>query len=66
MNWKLTRQHHAVTSEAGEPICMVVPQRRGEVEAFRARFASFDEDPELREDVRAWSEGQRKPSFSPP
>ena len=34
MNWKLTRPHWPVTFEIGEPICMVVPQRRGELESF--------------------------------
>jgi hypothetical protein len=35
MNWKLTRPHFPVVFEEDEPICMIVPQRRGELEAFR-------------------------------
>jgi hypothetical protein len=35
MNWKFTRAGSAVTFEAGEPIAMVVPMRRGELERFR-------------------------------
>ena len=29
MNWKLTRPHHRVRFERGEPICMLVPVPRG-------------------------------------
>jgi hypothetical protein len=35
MNWKLTRPGHPVNFAAGEPIAMVVPMRRGELERFR-------------------------------
>ena len=35
MNWKFTRAHHAVRFERGEPIALLVPARRGELERFR-------------------------------
>jgi hypothetical protein len=35
MNWKFTRPAYPVTFEAGEPIAMVVPIRRGELERMR-------------------------------
>jgi hypothetical protein len=34
MNWKLTRPHHRVEFNEGEPICAVMPQRRNELEQF--------------------------------
>jgi hypothetical protein len=35
MNWKFTRPGYPVKFEAGEPIAMVVPMPRGELERFR-------------------------------
>jgi hypothetical protein len=35
MNWKFTRPGYLVKFEAGEPIAMVVPMPRGELERFR-------------------------------
>jgi LPS sulfotransferase NodH len=34
MNWKLTRPNHPVVFEAGEPIAMISPVRRNELERF--------------------------------
>lgn len=47
MNWKLTRPGHAVSFEVGDPICMVVPQRRGELETFDPEICDISADPEL-------------------
>lgn len=60
MNWKLTRPGHPVRFEADEPFCMIVPQRRGELESFRAFFRSFAEDPETREATKAWSDSRHE------
>ena len=46
MNWKLTRANLPVIFEAGEPICMIVPQRRGELEAFHPEIRELEEEPE--------------------
>jgi hypothetical protein len=35
MNWKFTRRGHPVVFQAFEPIAMLVPMRRGELERFR-------------------------------
>src|SRR5213079_167162 len=34
MNWMLTRPSHAVRFAKDEPICMLVPQKRSELEIF--------------------------------
>ncbi|HEX6490749.1 MAG TPA: DUF6065 family protein [Gaiellaceae bacterium] len=47
MNWKLTRIDHSVSFEAGEPFCMIVPQRRGELEAFEPRVRQLESEPGL-------------------
>ena len=55
MNWKFTRPRRWVRFEADEPICMVVPQRRGELESFLTRLTPLDRSPELNEAFTEWS-----------
>ncbi|MEB4212323.1 DUF6065 family protein [Mycobacterium sp. 94-17] len=58
MNWKITKPNKWVTFEQGEPICMVVPQRRGELEQFRPRIRPLAEaDPDLRRQFENWRDG---------
>lgn len=47
MNWKLTRPGMPVHFESGEPICMIVPQQRGELEAVVPRTSELAGDPYL-------------------
>ena len=58
MNWKLTRTDHWVQFEKGEPICMLVPQRRGELETFRPVLRDLKDNPELSEGHTAWSQSR--------
>jgi len=51
MNWKLTRANHPVRFEAGEPFCMVVPQRRGELERFRPVHRDLSNVPSVRAEL---------------
>jgi hypothetical protein len=55
MNWKLTREGHPVRFEQGEPICVVLPQRRGELESFRPEVRSMDADPETAAGAAHWA-----------
>jgi hypothetical protein len=48
MNWQLTRPDTPVRWEAGEPVCMLVPQQRGDLEGFRPAFRSIKTAPETR------------------
>jgi Family of unknown function (DUF6065) len=48
MNWKLTRPDAPVRFEPGDPICMLLPQRRGELEQFAPELRDFDSAPEIR------------------
>jgi hypothetical protein len=48
MNWKFTRQLMPVRFEVDEPICMIVPQRRGELEEFAPELRPIESDEELR------------------
>jgi len=60
MNWKFTRRRRWVRFAKGEPVCMIVPQRRGELEEFVPRLAPIDCAPdELRASYDAWRAGRR-------
>ena len=48
MSWKLTRKLMPVRFEVDEPICMIVPQRRAELEEFAPELRHIESDEELR------------------
>jgi len=60
MNWKVTRPNHPVTFAQGEPVAMIVPQPRGELELFRPVLRDIAGHPELREAYEAWAESRRQ------
>ena len=47
MSWKLTRKLWPVRFEVDEPICMIVPQRRAELEEFAPELRRIDSDEDL-------------------
>lgn len=55
MNWKITRPDFPIIFDIDEPICMVVPQRRGELEAFTPRLQPIAEDEGLHESHEHWA-----------
>jgi uncharacterized protein DUF6065 len=60
MNWKMTRTDHPVRFEVDEPFCMIVPQRRGELEAFRPIVRAIESDPGTRTSVKEWVESRHQ------
>jgi Family of unknown function (DUF6065)/Stf0 sulphotransferase len=54
MNWQMTRPHLTVTFEVDEPIALIVPQRRGELESFRPETRPISDDPVLRRAHDRW------------
>jgi len=60
MNWKLTRPNHTVTFNAGDPIAMILPQARGELELFRPEIQDIANHPELREAYEKWADLRRR------
>ena len=48
MSWKFTRKLMPVRFEIDEPICMIVPQRRGELEEFAPELRPIASDEDLR------------------
>jgi hypothetical protein len=55
MNWMLTRPNQPVVFEVDEPICMIVPQRRGELESFHPRVVDIWRDAAIQSEHRAWT-----------
>lgn len=47
MSWKFTRKLMPVRFEVDEPICMIVPQRRAELEDFVPELRRIDSDEDL-------------------
>ena len=60
MNWKITRPRRWIRFEEGEPICMIVPQRRGELESFDAEMLPLDSNPELKAAHEQWADSRSK------
>ena len=60
MNWKLTRPMRAVKFEKDEPICMLVPQRRSELEIFQPEIRNIESDPDLQRRFRQWIESRNQ------
>ena len=47
MSWKFTRRLMPVRFEVDEPICMIVPQRRAELEEFAPELRDIESDEDL-------------------
>jgi hypothetical protein len=60
MNWKLTRPGALVTFDEGEPICMLLPQARGELEAFQPEIHSIAEEANAQHDYQEWSRSRAR------
>jgi hypothetical protein len=58
MNWKLTTPGLEVRFERDDPICMLVPQRRGELESFEPSVGHLQEQPELQRHYQEWEQAR--------
>jgi hypothetical protein len=54
MNWKITRPNKAIQFERDEPICMIAPMRRNDLEQFQPDILNLTSDPELEKSYLAW------------
>jgi hypothetical protein len=54
VNWKITCPNTWIEFAAGEPLAMLVPQRRGELEEFEPEIRALETNPELSEAYGAW------------
>jgi len=60
MNWKMTCVDVPVSFKVGEPIAMIMPIRRGEIEAFEITMRDIGADQDLQREYSAWSESRRE------
>ena len=58
MNWKITRPSLPVRFEKREPICMIFPIARGEIERFVPEIRPISENPELQVQYKEWKESR--------
>jgi hypothetical protein len=54
MNWKFTAANLIVSFDIGEPICMIHPVRRGEIESFQPSHRRLASEPALQAEYDAW------------
>lgn len=60
MNWKFTRPNLRIRFDEDEPIAMISPLRRGEVERFRPVFRALEADRETEEGFIAFTESRNQ------
>ncbi len=60
MNWKLMQPNQPVTFVIDEPICMLVPQRRGELEEFRPEICPLDRNSGIGRQHDQWAQGRQQ------
>src|SRR5439155_21136436 len=60
MNWKMTTVNVPVEFDIGEPIAMICPVKRGEVESFVPEMRELNAEPALKEAFEQWSASRSK------
>lgn len=61
MNWKFIRRRRWVRFAKDEPMCVILPQRRGDLDLFVPRIVPIDAAPDdFRASYNAWREGRRE------
>lgn len=54
MNWKITRIGVPIRFEKGEPICMIFPIARGDIQRFEPEIRRLQDDPDLETQFKEW------------
>lgn len=60
MNWKITRVDTPILFEEGEPICMIFPQRRGDLSQFQPEIRLLDDAHDLHRRFQEWSQSRSR------
>ncbi len=55
MNWKFTRPFKPVRFHKDEPIALILPQRRGELEEIEPEIRNLESEPDLLDGFKEWS-----------
>jgi hypothetical protein len=56
MNWKVLEARRSITFDVDEPICMILPHRKGDLEQFVPSSAPIETDPAVATRHRRWAE----------
>src|SRR5205823_1653280 len=59
MSWQVTRRLKVIRIQRGQPICMITPIRRGEIETVDPEIRNIESDPELLRSFNVWSASRR-------
>ena len=59
VNWKITRPFMKIRFEVDDPICMLVPQRRMELESAEPAICNLESNPELLHGYKEWIASRR-------
>ena len=59
VNWKITRPFMKIRFEVDDPICMLVPQRRMELESAEPAIRNLESNPELLHGYKEWIASRR-------
>jgi hypothetical protein len=60
MNWQFTRPNTPVTFQKGEPIAMLIPTHRGDLEQFAPTIRGLYDDPATAKGYTTWRESRTK------
>jgi hypothetical protein len=60
MNWKMTCVDVPVSFQVGEPIAMIMPIRRGEIETFEITMRDIAVDQDVQREYTAWYDSRKK------
>ncbi len=58
MNWKITHPKELIVFDEGEPLCMIVPYRRHDIEAFQPHVGNLSETPDQGKLTLEWRESR--------
>ena len=58
MNWQITKRFSVIRFRRGEPICMIMPIRRSDLENMQPEVRNLESDPELHRSFNLWHESR--------
>jgi hypothetical protein len=59
MNWKITRPGRKIKFAKDEPVCLLLPQRRNELEGFEPAIRNLESEPEVLKGFGAWDQSRK-------
>jgi Family of unknown function (DUF6065) len=60
MSWKITRPFKKIKFEADDPICLIVPVRRHDVESFNPEIRNLESNQALYQQYQAWLDRRKQ------